>query len=57
MKEVLHGLPRFKDFAPDESAALDRVAEGGVKKDKAMGDEVAKSVQPVKHTIKIEAAK
>ena len=61
IKEVLHGLPRYKEVAkqaaPDELASLDRVAQAGVKRDKAMGDEIAKSFQPVKHTIRIEPVK
>ena len=54
VKEMLHSLPRYKQIAPEESAALDRVAAAGVKKDKQMGVDIAAQVKPVKHTITIK---
>jgi lysophospholipase L1-like esterase len=61
VKTVLHDLPGFKGVArqvgPEEVASLDRLAEAGIKRDKALGDEIAKSFQPVKHTIRIEPVK
>jgi lysophospholipase L1-like esterase len=55
VKNLLHNLPQYVYAAPGEREALERVADGLVKKDKAARDASAAAVTPVKHVIKIEA--
>jgi lysophospholipase L1-like esterase len=55
VKNLLHHVPEFERVAPEEHAALGRIAEGLLKKDKAAQDASAAAIRPVKHVIKIEA--
>lgn len=55
VKVLLHNIPEYERMAPDEVAALERIAEGILKKDKAARDASATAVRPVKHSIQIEA--
>ena len=57
VKTLLHNLPAYIQFVPDEKEVFQRVADALVKKDKAAREASAAAVVPVKHTIKIEAAK
>lgn len=57
VKNLLHNLPAYKQAAPDETESLERIAAALVKKDKEARDASAAAVQPVKHAIRIEAAK
>ena len=41
---------------PDEGAALDKIVEAGIRRDKALSAESAAAVKPVRHTLVIEAA-
>ncbi len=55
VKNLLHNIPQYEQAAPDERAALERVAAGLIKKDTAAREASAAAVGPVKHVIKIEA--
>lgn len=57
VKDLLHNIPRYKQFVPSEADSLERVAQALVAKDKTERDASAAAVVPVKHTIKIEAVK
>ena len=54
VKQLIHDLPAYKQAAPEEGETLERVADGLLKKDKAMVEASAEAVKPVTHTIKIE---
>ena len=55
VKDLLHDIPRYKQFVPSEAESLERVAQALVAKDKVERDASAAAVVPVKHTLKIEA--
>jgi hypothetical protein len=57
VKQLLHNLPEYLRLLPEEKETMERIAAALVAKDKAARDEPAAAVAPVKHTIKIEAAK
>jgi lysophospholipase L1-like esterase len=57
VKDLINKLPRYKQFAPDEAESVDRIAAKLVAKDKEMAAASSAAVMPVKHTLKIEAAK
>jgi hypothetical protein len=54
VKDILNKLPRFKEFAPNESDAIDRIAAGAIEKNKTLIEASVSAVKPVKHTLKIE---
>jgi lysophospholipase L1-like esterase len=55
VKTLLHSIPVDKQVVPEESATLDRVADGALAHDKALFEAaVAEAAKPVQHTIKIE---
>jgi hypothetical protein len=54
VKTLLHTLPEFIKQLPEQKEALDKVAQAGIDKAKAMNDASVAAVAPVKHTIKIE---
>ncbi|MBN2559595.1 MAG: SGNH/GDSL hydrolase family protein [Phycisphaerae bacterium] len=55
IKTLIHNLPAYQRAAPEEAPAIDRIAEGLVRQDKQAREAAAAEVQPVKHTIRIEA--
>ncbi len=55
IKNLLHDIPIYKQFAPSETDSLENIAKALVAKDKEARDASAAAVKPVKHTIKIEA--
>ncbi len=57
VKDMINKLPTYKKFAPEESEAIDRIASKLIAKDKELFDAANAAVVPVKHTLKIEAAK
>jgi lysophospholipase L1-like esterase len=56
VKEMMHNLPRYREFAPEEKDSLDRIAASLMKKDQTLQAASTAAVTPVKHTIKVEAA-
>ena len=54
VKTLMHSLPDFERALPDEKESLSRIAEGLIKRSKALRDEAAAAVVPVQHRIKIE---
>ena len=54
VKNLLHNLPEYMKFCPEEKETFERVAQTLVKKDKDARAASAAAVVPVKHTIKIE---
>ncbi len=54
VKEMIHNMPKYIEFAPEEKEALDRVVAKGIAKDKTLIDASLAAVTPVKHTIKVE---
>jgi lysophospholipase L1-like esterase len=57
IKSLLHNLPAYKQMVPEESQAMERIAETLLKKDQVARDASAAAVTPVRHTIKIEVVK
>jgi len=57
VKNLLHHLPEYRKFAPEESAAFDRLASNLVKKDVQARAESATAIEPVKHKLTIEVVK
>jgi lysophospholipase L1-like esterase len=54
VKQLIHDLPAYRDAAPDESPALDRIAASLLKKDQALIEASSAAVKPITHSIKIE---
>ncbi len=57
IKSLVHNLIQYKEIAPDESPAIEKIAAALVRKDKEARDASAAAVKPVTHTIKVEVAK
>ncbi len=55
VKQLIHDLPAYKEFVPEENAALDRIAVALLKKDQSLIEASSAAVKPVIHSIKIEA--
>ena len=55
IKDLINKLPSMQRMVPEEAEAFDRVRAALAKKDKELFDAAAAAVEPVKHTIKIEA--
>lgn len=53
-KTILHMMPSFRDLAPEEGPALDRIAAKAIARDQAMATASSAAVQPVQHTVKVE---
>ena len=53
-KTLLHMLPTYRDLAPEENAALDRIAAKAIARDQALATSSSAAIQPVKHTVKVE---
>lgn len=56
VKNLIHSLPEYKRMIPDETSALDRVAEAGIRRDMELIEGSTSMVTPVKHQLLIEAA-
>jgi hypothetical protein len=54
-KVLLHYLPDYKAAAPEESAALDRVAAAAIARDQALAEASTAAVKPVRHVLRVEA--
>lgn len=54
VKEMIHNMPKYIEFAPEEKDALDRVLAKGIARDKTLIEASLAAVTPVKHTIKVE---
>lgn len=54
IKTMLHGLPDYERFLPDEKETFAKLRSAMLAKYKPMPAAVTASVKPVKHTIKIE---
>jgi hypothetical protein len=54
VKQLIHDLPAYREAAPDEGPALDRIAAMLIKKDESLIDASSAAVKPVTHSIKIE---
>src|SRR5204862_6120992 len=57
VKTLLHSLPEWQRALPDEQPTIDRLTAAVVKKDEALRQASRAAVVPVKHTIKVQAAK
>jgi len=57
VKSLIHNLPAYARRVPDEKETLDRIAGALVKQDVEARNACAEAVVPVKHAIRIEAAK
>jgi lysophospholipase L1-like esterase len=57
VKTLLHNLPEYKQLVPEEADALERIAAGAMKRDKALADASTAAVEPVRHQLVIEAVK
>jgi hypothetical protein len=55
VKNLLHNIPAYKQFVPEEAEAMERIAKALVAKDKEAHDASAAAVTPVKHVVKIDA--
>ena len=53
-KVLLHSLPQYREVAPEESAALDRVAAAAIARDQALAEASSAAVVPVRHLLKVE---
>lgn len=54
VKVLMHNLPQYAKFAPEEAEVFRRVAKKLVAQDQAARDASAGAVTPVKHVIKVE---
>jgi lysophospholipase L1-like esterase len=57
VKSVITKLPDFRKLVPEETAAIDKIAETALRHDKDLFESAATTVTPVKHTLMIEAIK
>lgn len=57
IKTVVTKLPDFKKVVPEESAAIEKIADTAIRHDQELFAASAAAVKPVKHTITIEAVK
>jgi lysophospholipase L1-like esterase len=56
-KVILHLLPTYRDLAPEENAALDRIAAKAIARDQELATASSAAVEPVPHTVKVEAVR
>lgn len=55
VKELIHGLPKYEQLLPEDKELTERLAADLAKKDDALRAAAAAALQPVRHTIRIEA--
>jgi lysophospholipase L1-like esterase len=53
-KVILHMMPTFLDLAPEEKAALDRIAAKAIARDDELAAASVAAIEPVKHIVKVE---
>lgn len=53
-KVLLHEIPNYRRYLPEEKETLDQIVDKLAQKDKEMAAASASSVKPVTHTLKIE---
>lgn len=56
-KTILHMMPVYRDLAPEEAPALDRIAAKAIARDEALAAASSAAVVPVKHTLKVEVVR
>jgi len=54
VKSLLHNLPQYLQFVPEEAATFEQVADRLVEKDKKLRDASSAAVKPVTHSIKLQ---
>lgn len=54
-KTILHLLPTYRDLAPEEGPALDRIAAKAIARDESLATASSAAIEPVKHTVRVEA--
>jgi hypothetical protein len=54
VKQLLANVEAFKEMAPGESESFDRIVAASVENRAKVAQETAATVQPVRHTIRIE---
>jgi hypothetical protein len=57
VKSLLTKAPEFKQLVPQEAAAIEQVAAGGMRQDQELFAAAAATVKPVKHKLTIEGSK
>ncbi len=55
VKKLVTNVPEFKQLVPQESADIERVAAGAIRRDQKLFANAAAAVTPIKHTLMIEA--
>lgn len=53
-KSLLHEIPNYRRYLPEEKECLDKIVAGLGQKDKELAAVSASSVKPVRHTLKID---
>ncbi len=57
VKNLIHSTPEYKRMIPDESAALDKIVDSGIRRDKSLIAESSTAVAPVRHKLVIAATR
>ncbi len=57
IKSLVFNVPLMLSVAPDEADAVERIVQGGAKRDKAFFDAVVAAATPVKHSITVTVVK
>ncbi len=55
VKKLVTNLPEFKQLVPRETADIDQLAVGAIRRDQELFSSAAAAVTPIKHTLMIEA--
>ncbi len=55
VKNLIHNTPDYKRLIPEEAAALDKIVESGIRRDKSLSAESYAAVAPVRHKLVITA--
>ncbi len=56
-KTILHMMPAYRELAPEEGPALDRIAAKAIARDQELAAASSAAVEPVKHTVKVEVVR
>jgi hypothetical protein len=56
IKSIVHDVPSFEGAVPDHLGTVQAMVDSMTKLDQTMFDTASALVQPVTHTIKVEAA-
>ncbi|HZZ72745.1 MAG TPA: SGNH/GDSL hydrolase family protein [Pirellulales bacterium] len=57
VKDLLNKLPTYRQMLPDQAESFEKIAAAAVHKDNELAESSSAAIKPVKHTLKIEAAK